>query len=76
VPILEHSFKKIGHNFYKQMRSMVRKILRFEDLFGEPLKQRVRLKQTSPGDLFRDPKALRDRWIREKFEFDLRNFCF
>jgi hypothetical protein len=66
----------MGHNIFKQMRLTVRKILRFEDLFGGKSKQRVLLKQTFPGDLFRDPKALRDRGIREKFEFDLRNFCF
>ena len=76
VLILEHSFKKIGYNIFKQMRLMVRKILRLEDLFGGSSKQRFSLKQTFPGDLFRDPRALRDRWIREKFEFDLRNFCF
>jgi len=58
------------------MRLMVRKILRFEDLFGGKSKQRVSFKQSFPGDVFRNPKALRDRWIREKFEFDLRNFCF
>jgi len=58
------------------MKLMVRKVLRFEDLFGGNPKKKVSLKQTFPGDLFRDGKALRDRWTREKFEFELRSFCF